>query len=126
MAAAANITVNNAAASPVTYKVLAVEPTKVTYMDDSAGSLLGIRTIELGRKLPTDRANGVIRVQLKVSRPVLDATTGALSYTSLGTAELIFPAKASLAERKEVKAALTNALAHAVVQPAVETFELPS
>lgn len=126
MATAANITVNNAAAAAVTYKVMSVEPTKVTWMDDSAGSLLGLRTIELSRKLPTDRANGVVRVQLKVTRPVLDSTTNALLYQSLGTAELIFPAKASLAERKELKAALTNVIANAVVQPAVETFELPS
>lgn len=126
MATAANITVNNHAAAAVIYKVMSVEPTKVTYMDDSAGTLLGLRTIELGRKLPTDRANGVVRVQLKVTRPVLDATTGALSYTSLGTAEMVFPAKSSLAERREIKAALANALDNAVVQPAIETFELPS
>jgi hypothetical protein len=126
MAAAANITVNNHAATAVTYKVMNVEPTKVTYMDDSQGTLLGLRTIELGRKLPTDRANGVIRVQLKVTRPVVNATTGALDYTSLGTAEMVFPAKASLAERREIKAALANALDNAVVQPAVETYELPS
>lgn len=127
MATAANLTVNNYAAVGVTYKVLDVDGVnaKTTWADDSAGSLLGFRKLSLQRKLPKDEANGTIRLQGKVTRPVLDGVTGALSYTDLGTFELVFPAKASLAERRETWAAMKNFVAHAVVSTAVDTFEVP-
>lgn len=125
MATAANITVNNYAASPVTYKVLSVEPTKVIFADDSAGTLNGYRLIEIQRKLPVDKVNGVIRIYVKISRPTLDGVTGLVSYTCLGTQEYSFPAMATLAERREVYTANKNFAGHAVVLAAIETFETP-
>lgn len=125
MATAANITVNNYAAAAVTYKVMSVEPTKVVYADDTAGTLQGFRLIEIQRKLPIDKANGVIRIYGKISRPVINGTTGLVDYTSLGTLEFSFPAKATLAERREVWAAIKNFSGHAVISAAVDTFETP-
>lgn len=127
MATAANLTVLNYAGGNVTYKVLDVDGVngKTTWADDSAGSLLGFRKLSLQRKMPKDEANGVIRVQLKATRPVLDGTTGALSYTDLGTVEYAFPAKASQAERREIHAAMKSFLGNAVVQAVVDTFETP-
>lgn len=125
MATAANITVNNYAAVATTYKVMSVEPTKVVYADDSAGTLQGFRLIEIQRKLPTDKVNGVIRLYGKISRPVINGTTGLVDYTSLGTFEFSFPAKATLAERREAWAATKNFVSHAVVTAAVDTFETP-
>lgn len=127
MATAATLVLNNYAATAVNYKVLDVDGVnaKTVWADDSAGSLLGFRKITLQRKLPKDEANGTIRLQCKVSRPVLDGVTGALSYTDLGTIEFVFPAKASLAERRETWAALKNLAAHTVVSTAVDTFEVP-
>jgi len=127
MATAANLTVNNYAATGVTYKVLDVDGVnaKTTWADDTVGSLLGFRKISLQRKLPKDEANGTIRLEGKVTRPVLDGTTGALSYTDIGTFSLVFPAKATLSERRETWAALKNFMANAVVSTAVDTFEVP-
>lgn len=125
MATAANLTLKNYANTDVTYKVMDVKPDQVTWIDDTAGSLLGFRQFTLGRKMPKDKANGVIRVQGKVSRPVLDATTGALTYNSIGTFELVFPAKATLAERREVHASLKSALGNAVISTVTDTFETP-
>lgn len=126
MATAANLIVNNYAAVAVTYKVLDVDGVnaKTTWADDTVGSLLGFRKLSLQRKLPKDEANGTIRLQGKVTRPVLDGT-GALSYTDLGTFELVFPAKATQAERRETWAAMKNFIANAVVSTAVDTFEVP-
>lgn len=127
MATAANLTVLNYAGGNVTYKVLDVDGVngKTVWADDSAGSLLGFRKLLLQRKMPKDEANGVIRLQMKVSRPVLDGVTGALSYTDLGTVDYVFPAKASQAERRETHAAMKSFLGNAVVTAAVDTFEVP-
>lgn len=125
MATAANITVNNYAAAAVTYKVMSVEPTKVVYADDTAGTLQGFRLIEIRRTLPADKVNGVIRIYAKITRPVVDGVTGLVSYTTLGMLEYSFPAKATLAERREAHTATKNFAAHAVVLAAVETFETP-
>lgn len=127
MATAANITVNNYAATAVTYKVLDVDGvnSKTVWADDSAGALLGFRKISLQRKLPKDEANGTVRLEGKVTRPILDGVTGALSYTDIGSFALVFPTKATLAERRETWAALKNFIANAVVSTAVDTFETP-
>lgn len=127
MATAATLVLNNYAAVAVNYKVMDVDGVnaKTIWADDSAGSLLGFRKVMLQRKLPKDEANGTIRLQGKVTRPTLDGVTGALSYTDIGTFELVFPAKASQAERRETWAALKNFMANAVVSTAVDTFEVP-
>lgn len=127
MATAANITVNNYAAGAVVYKVLDVDGvnSKTVWADDTPGTLLGFRKISLQRKLPKDEANGTIRLEGKVTRPILDGVTGALSYTDIGSFQLVFPSKASLAERRETWAALKNYIAHSVVSTAVDTFEVP-
>lgn len=127
MATAANLTVKNYANTDVTYKVMDVDGQngKTTWADDTVGSLLGFRKLSLQRKLPKDEANGVIRLQGKVTRPTLDGVTGALSYTDIGTFELVFPAKASQAERRETWAAMKNFIANAVIATAVDTFETP-
>lgn len=127
MATAANLTVQNYAGGNVTYKVLDVDGVngKTVWADDSAGSLLGFRKLILQRKMPKDEANGVIRIQVKTQRPVLDGITGALSYTDIATTEYVFPAKASQAERRETHAAHKSLLANAVLTAAVDTFEMP-
>lgn len=126
MAAQANLTVNNYAAAAVTYNALYADTDKgAKWADKLQGSLLGYREIFLGMKRPADKLNGVVRVQGKVTRPVVDGTTGALSYQSLGTIEFVIPAKATLAERQELWAAVKNFAANAVVQSAVLDFEVP-
>lgn len=127
MATAANLTLLNYAAANVTYKVLDVDGvnSKTVWVDDTAGTLLGFRKVSIQRKMPKDEATGVIRLQVKVSRPVTDGVTGALSYTDLATVEYVFPAKATQAERREVHATLKSLLSNAVLTSAVDNFELP-
>lgn len=126
MAAQANITLNNWAASAVTYNALFADTDKgAKWADKTQGTLLGYREVFLLMKRPKDRANGVTRVQVKITRPVIDGTTGALSYQDTSFQEFVISAKATLAERQELLAAHKNFAAHSVLQSAVLDFEVP-
>lgn len=126
MAAQANLSLNNWAAAAVTYNALYADTDKgAKWADKTQGTLGGYREVFLLMKRPADKFTGVTRVQVKITRPVIDGTTGALSYQSMSTQEFIIPAKATLAERQELLAAHKNFAAHATLQSAVLDFEVP-
>jgi len=126
MAAIANLSINNYAVTPVTYTALGVSNGVARWADVSQGTLAGYREIFLTVKHPKDPVNGVIRVQGKCVRPVIDGTTGALSYKTLGTYEFVIPVKASLAERQEIWAVTKNSmLSSTPLQNGVLQGEIP-
>jgi hypothetical protein len=126
MAAAADLTLKNAAAANVTFNVYSVEPDAVDWAESGATSILGTSRFRMSRKIPADKANGVYRVQGKLTRPVINGTTGALDGTLTFNFELLRPAKLSVAEVGEAVARFKEAVALAIVKSAAETGAIPT
>jgi hypothetical protein len=126
MAAAADLTLKNAAAANVTFAVYSVEPDSVEWTENGASSILGTSRARLTRKVPADRANGVYRVQGKLTRPVVNGTTGALDGTLTFNFELLRPAKLSTTEVNEAVARFKELVAQSIVQTAAQTGAIPT
>jgi hypothetical protein len=122
MAQATNLLLKNAAAANVTYN-----PTKIVtgdqaiYTDRTNGTLAGQSkaSLTLKESATTRKVSG------KVTYPVLNATTGALSHTLIGTFDVVCPLVATLAERQEVRARVASLIADAIVTAAVDNGETP-
>lgn len=123
MPAMGNITVNNFAASPVTYTVLKVGAGLGVWADTLQGTPGGFRLISEEIVVPTDLTKGVYRVRVKAARPVVNGTTGLVDYTSRLNAEFIIPVQATLSERQELYAMGKNFFAHANAQAAVKDLD---
>lgn len=119
----ANITLNNFAATPVSYSVLSVEGNVGVWADVSQGTTGGFRTITEQVKRPTDPTKGVTRVQFRIARPFVNTTTGAVDYILRANTEILIPVVATIAERQELYAMTKNFMAHANAQAAVKDLE---
>jgi hypothetical protein len=124
MAAIAALSILNYAAAAQTFSPSQSSPTCV-WVEAGFTSLDSQHKATLGMKMPKNASTGVVRLQGKMTYPVLDSTTGALSHTPLGTFELVFPPKATLTERRELFARFKDYVTDAVVQSAVEDLALP-
>jgi hypothetical protein len=123
MPAMANITLNNYAASPVTYTVLREDSGVAVWADVTQGSPSGFRTVTEGFERPKDPTKGVTRVRFSIARPVVNATTGLVDYISRANSEIIIPVMSSLAERQELYAEYKNFAAHANALAAIKDLE---
>ena len=126
MAAAADLTLKNNAAANVTFNVYSVEPDAVEWIESGATSILGTSRLRMTRKVPADKANGVYRIQGKLTRPVVNGTTGALDATLTANFEILRPAKVSVAEVDEMVARFKEAVAQAIVKTAAESGAIPT
>jgi hypothetical protein len=126
MAAAADLTLKNNAAANVTFGVYSVEPDAVEWTEAGATSILGTSRLKVSRKIPSDKANGVYRISGKLTRPVVNGTTGALDGTVTMNFEILRPAKLSVAEVDEAYARFKEAVAQAIVKAAAETGAIPT
>lgn len=126
MAAAADLTLKNNAAANVTYNVYSVEPDAVEWTEAGATSILGTSRFRLSRKTPVDKAKGVYRISGKLTRPVLNGTTGALDGTLTFNFELLRPAALSVAETDEAYARFKEAVAQAIIKSAAESGAIPT
>lgn len=126
MAAAADLTLKNNAAANVTFGVYSVEPNSVEWTESGATSILGTSRARISRKVPADKANGVYRIQGKLTRPVVNGTTGALDGTLTFNFELLRPAKLAVSEVDEAVARFKELVAQAIVKTAVETGAIPT
>jgi hypothetical protein len=126
MAAAADLTLKNAAASNVTFNVYGVYPDSVEWTESGATSILGTSRAVLSRKIPADKGAGVYRIGGKLTRPVVNATTGALDGVNTFTFEFLRPAKLTVAEADEMVARVKEFIAQAIVKSAVESGAIPT
>lgn len=126
MAAAADLTLKNNAAVNVTFAPYAVREDSVEWTENGATSILGTSRFVLNRKVPANRATGVYRVGGKLTRPVVNATTGLLDGTVTGTFEILRPANISVAEVDELVARFKEAVSQAIVKTAAETGAIPT
>lgn len=126
MAAAADLTLKNNAAANVTFNVYSVDPDAVEWTESGATSILGTSRARVGRKIPADKANGVYRINGKLTRPVVNATTGALDGTVTMNFEILRPAKLSVTEVDEAYARFKELVAQAIVKSAAESGAIPT
>lgn len=126
MAQATDLTLKNNAAANVTFNVYSVEPDAVEWTESGAASILGTSRFRMGRKIPADKANGVYRINGRVTRPVLNVVTGALDGTVTMNFEILRPAQLTSAEVDECYARFKEAVAQAIVKLAAETGAIPT
>jgi len=122
MAAAANlILLNNAGANVTYYPQRVVTGDQATYVDRTNTVLAAQSKASLFYKesLTTRKVSG------KVTFPVINATTGVLSYTCLGTFEIVIPLVATSTDRLDVRKRLTSLVSHAIVTSASDDGEMP-
>lgn len=126
MATIADLTLKNAAAANVTFGAFSAAADQCEWTENGATSILGTSRFVLSRKIPTDKANGVYRIIGKLTRPVVNGTTGALDGTLTFNFELLRPAKLSTTEVDEAIARFKEAVAQAIVATAAKTGAIPT
>lgn len=126
MSAAAALTLKNNAAANVTFDVFAVDRDSVEWIESGATSILGTSKAKLSRKEPADKVNGVYRIMGKLTRPVINGTTGLLDGTLTFNFELLRPAKLTVAETDEAYARFKEFAIQAIVKSAVENGAIPT
>lgn len=123
MPSMASISLNNYAATPVSYGVLSIDGNVGTWADVSQGTPGGFRTISEQVKRPQDATKGITRVIFRIARPYVNTTTGQVDYILRANTEVLIPVQALLAERQELSAMLMNFMAHANAIAAVKDLE---
>lgn len=122
MAAAANLTLKNAADANVTYYPFRVNGGSEASYIDRTNSVLSAQS---RASVFFKESKETRTVQGKVTFPVLNATTGALAYTCLGTFDIRLPLVATLTDRQELRKRLAALIADAITAMAVDNGETP-
>lgn len=134
MPAFANVVLNDGQATPVahTFGPNVLNNELASYQDRSSGISLGYPVLTVTASDPKS-PNGVSKVRMKVVVPILETATGtstggfapaptkAYDLTYDGT--FFLPARATLAQRKDIRAYAQNLLANAITTALVETQE---
>lgn len=142
MPAFAAISINDGQATPVahTFNPTEIVDGQAVLHDRSGGIAIGYLKLGVSLKLPKSAGNGqgsdantrVIRTKVTVDLPTLETlATGSsgyeppptVSYVCRGICEFIFPERCSAQNRKDARAFIANALAHADVKKVVEDLE---
>ncbi|DAD51342.1 coat protein [ssRNA phage Gerhypos.2_26] len=135
MAAIANLTLTDAAGTPVNHTYVPQDCTSelATWNETAGGISIGMPQFTFSLKLGQNgQAN---KVSGKLTLPTLETVSGqdasgyvavpTLAYTCIGKFELTLPARATLQNRKDVRAMIQDALSDAIVTTAITSFERP-
>lgn len=142
MAAAANIVLADAQATPVNHTFVPLGPDAKGiwwYEDQSAASPIGFNRISISIKRPLTSKQGensasrVCRVMVALHTPKLEVTSNntvsgispapTISYTLRCATEFIIPERSSLQDRKDVRKFMDYLLAATPVVDAVESLQ---
>jgi hypothetical protein len=124
------LTLTDAAGTPVnrSYPLVLASPDLAVWKDytTNSGVPAGAGTASLSLK---ENANGTIRLTGKLTLPSMETLDGATyatkAFECLGSFDLVFPARSSLQNRKDLKAMFIDLLSDALVTSAVENFVHP-
>jgi len=124
------LTLTDAAGTPVnrSFPLSFSTPDLSVYKDYSTNSGVpagaGVASLSL-----KENANGTIRVTGKLVLPSMETLDGATyatkAFECIGSFEMVFPNRASLQNRKDLKAMLIDLAGDALVTSAVESFVHP-
>lgn len=136
MSAQANLQLYDGQSSPVlkTFSARGASLDLARYIDVSSGLGIGLPTITLGNRT-TQGTNGAYRVEGRVTVPILEALSGdaggyvavpKVAFNMFGKIEMVAPNRASSQNRKDLKAYVTNLMAHAVMASLFVDFDQPT
>lgn len=129
------LTLTDAAGTPVnrSYPLVQSTPDLSVWKDltTNSGYPAGAGVASLSLR---ENANGTMRLSGKLVLPTMETVAGdtggftpppTKAFECLGSFDLVFPSRASLQNRKDLKAMFIDLLGDAVVTAAVETFVHP-
>lgn len=136
MSAQSNLVLNDGQTTPVakTFSARGADMQLAVWKDIASGISIGFPTVTLSNK---ERAgsNGTYRVEARISLPVLETISGdaggytpspKVAYTMFGKVELVSPNRATVQNRKDLRAFIANLLGNAVVTETFVDFNPPS
>jgi hypothetical protein len=97
----AAIILKDRAGGNVTFNHYSDRSEEVEWVEAGATSLLGTSRARLSRKVPANKASGVLKTILVTTRPVVNATTGALDGIMTMKTESFRPANISDVQAEE-------------------------
>ncbi len=133
MAAIGNLTLTDAASTPVnhTYNPMDCTTSKALWAEQAVEYKAGQPTVQLSFvELP----KGITRVDITYQLPVMETITGdaggftpapQVAYVMKGTSSLFLPGRSTLQNRKDLLALFRDLLGDTVVQNAVWNYERP-
>lgn len=138
MGAIANLTLTDAAATPVNHTYYPQPDQFMTnlarWVDRGGGIALGYPVATLLFRMPT-RQSRAFKVSVKLVLPTLEVTSPStssgiqpaptLAYNHIASAEYVIPERGTLQERKDLNALFKDLLGDAVVTAAVESQDPP-
>lgn len=136
MSAQTNLVLNDGQTTPVakTFSARGADLSLATWKDTSSGIAIGMPHITLSNK-ETDGSSGVFRVEARVTIPVLEVISGdqggytpspKVAYKMFGKVELVSPNRATLQNRKDLRAFVANLMAHSVITETFVNFDPPN
>jgi hypothetical protein len=121
-----SLTITDAVPANRTFTATQSDPDLTVWKDVATNTYpsgAGVATLSL--KEPS--ASGVIRLTGRLTVPQMDAVDATLvSFSQIGNFELVLHNRASLQQRKNLKAMLIDLISDAVVTAAVENFTHPT
>jgi hypothetical protein len=140
LASIANISLNDAQATPVAH-VFAPAKTNSDYAlleDRSAGLYIGFNKLVFSLTRPkgaSNQSNRNLTLDIRVETPKLEVTSNntvsgiapapTVSYRPVATLSMVFPDRCSLQDRKDLQKYVLQLLSNSFVTDAVEKYELP-
>lgn len=129
MSVQTNLVLNDGQSTPVakTFSARGADMALAMWKDISGGVPIGFPTITL-KNTESKGSNGAYRVEARITIPVLEVISGdaggylavpKVAYNMFAKVELVSPSRASLQNRKDLKAFTANLLGHATL---TETF----
>lgn len=122
----AAINLKNVAQANVAYTGYSDEPNAVEWVESGATSILGTSRLRVVRKMPANRATGILRVSGRLTRPILNGTTGLLDGVATYNFEILRPANISNTNMDEGLARFASALDLSLVTYCVRDGSLPA
>jgi hypothetical protein len=134
MGAFATITLNNGESTPVAHDFdpNTLTGTVSTFADRVDGISVGYPNITILTSVPS-KTSRLYKVRAKIVLPVLETVTASTyngitpaptkAYDLTAVVEFFIPERSTLAQRKDIRAYMSNFLAHAVMTDLVETQE---
>jgi hypothetical protein len=136
MAARGNITLTDAAGTPVNhvYKPTGSQGSNVIIWRDSTQTVYAGQNVLTVTQRLADKKTKTTKVSWKLETPVLEQTSPSTStgiqpaptvaYVPLGTIEVVLPDRMSLQERKDLLAQMRDLIDEAIVSSQVQDLEM--
>lgn len=129
MSAQTNLVLNDGQSTPVatTFSARGADMSLAAWKNITSGISIGFPAITISNR-ESKGSNGTYRVEARVTIPILEVISGdaggytpspKVAYTMLGKVELISPNRATVQNRKDLRAFVSNLVANALM---TETF----